>query len=166
MCIILKALKYCLLLTTFISAVAQQVDANNTQNQDLNTNHDLTKLCKEFFIDAAQIEGLELAIFSIDTISHELGHAIALKTLFNVHDPIQIHIGTRTPEETPQIFSLGNMHFYKTIPWKSGLTKSIAVSIKKSRTAYENIDSCIGTAAGGLSAAAFMVRPAGAPSIR
>ncbi|MFH1253829.1 MAG: hypothetical protein V1646_00160 [bacterium] len=134
-----------------------ETDLHENQIQAIDhTKGKLLELCKELFIDAAQIEGLELAIFSIDTISHELGHAIALKTLFDVHDPIKIHIGTRTPEETPQIFSLGNMYFYKTIPWKSGLTKSMAVSIKKSRTAYENIDSCIGTAAGGLSAAAFM----------
>lgn len=174
-CFMLKSLKYYLLLITFFSAIAQPpddvtnsikeselvaetlcLDADSIQNQDSDVTNDLTELCKEFLIDAAQIEGLEVIIFSIATIAHELGHATAAKTLFDVHDPIQIHIGTRTPDKTPKLFSLGNMHFYKTIPLTEGLTKSMGISTKKNREPYENIDSGIRVAAGGLSAATFM----------
>ncbi len=171
----LNVLKYCLLLITFVSAVAQQsddskesienskiiaetlcIDTDNIQAQDLHINNDLTELCKEFFIDVAQIELLDFFIFSTATITHELGHAITLNALFDVHDPVQIHIGTRTPEENPLLFSLGNMHFYKTIPWRNGLTKSMEVSIKKNREIYRNIDSLIRAASGGLSAATML----------
>lgn len=171
----LKTLKYYSLLITFVSVVAQQsdsstdsikeseavaetlcIDANNIQNQNLAPNRDLTELCKEFIIDAAQIEGLELVIFPTATIAHELGHAITAKSLFNVPNTIQIHIGICTPEDTtPRLFSLDNMHFYKTIPWKRGFTK-ISTYTKHGREDYEKIDDCIFTAAGGLSAASFM----------
>lgn len=172
----LKTFKYCLLLTTFISAIAQQpddvtslikesklvaenlcLDADGIQNQDSDVTNDLTDLCKEFFIDIAQIEGLEVIIFSTATIAHELGHATAAKTLFDLRSPIQIHIGTNTPKVTPKLFSLGNMHFYKTIPWIRGRTEyGDKVYIQKSQAAYQNIYSGIRTAAGGVSAAALM----------
>jgi hypothetical protein len=172
----LKTLKYWLLLVIFASATAQQsddsvtlikdsefadetlcIDTDNIQNQD-GSNHALTEkykdLFKELFTDIAQIETLELIVFSIATIIHELGHAAAAKSLFEVRDPIQIHIGTRTPETTPQLFSLGNMHFYKTIPWVRGLT---GFRYKKHGQAALQ-KTCLGffTVAGGLSAAVFM----------
>lgn len=126
----LRVLKHCLFLIFFVSAVAQQpddgtssikdsgpvaealcIDAHDIQNQHSNDDNDLAEKFKEFLIDAAQIESLEFVIFSIATIIHELGHAVSAKSLFDVHDPIQIHIGTYTAEEaTPQLFSLGNMH--------------------------------------------------------
>lgn len=170
----LRVLKHCLFLIFFVSVAAQQsddltnsikesaptaenlyTDVDNIKNQDSNADHALLEKCKELLIDAIQIEALELVVFAIDTITHELGHAIAAKSLFYVRDPIQIHIGTNTPETTPKLFSLGNMHFYKTIPWKKGLTK-IITHTKRGREAYDKIDDCIFTSAGGMSAAAFM----------
>ena len=171
MSIILKTLKYCLLLTIFTSAFAQQSDdlTNSIKKSevvaetlcvDSGINNDLVdkykQLFKELFIDAAQIEGLELAIFSISTIVHELGHATTAKTLFDVRDPIQIHIGTYTAEEaTPRLFSLGNMHFYKTTPWIRGRTEWEAY-IKQEQKYSLKTNLAIEAAAGGLSSAAFM----------
>lgn len=171
----LRALKPCCFLIFFGSAIAQPyddvtnsikesapvaetlcIDTDNIQNQDIVTNHDLNSLCKEFLIDAAQIECMELVMFSIATIVHELGHAIAAKTLFDVHDPIQIHIGTYTAEEaTPLLFSLGNMHFYKTIPWIRGRTEWEAY-VKQEQNSSLKTNLAIEAAAGGLSAAALM----------
>ncbi len=170
----LKTLKYCLLLITFVSIGAQTpddvtssikdaefvdetscADTNLVQNHTSNNNNEFKELCKEFLIDFAQIETLELAIFSMGTITHELGHAASAKSLFYLHKPIQIRIGTRTPETTPKLFSLGkNMHFYKTIPWTRGLTDfGDYVDVKQSKVA---IYPATVTVAGGLSAAAFM----------
>src|ERR1035437_45830 len=101
----LKALKYCLLLITFTSAFPQQSDnftnlmkgldivaetscmnTDNIQNQDSDATNDLTEkykdLLKELCIDIAQIETLELFLFPVATITHELGHAIAAESLF------------------------------------------------------------------------------------
>jgi len=172
----LKTLKYYSLLIAFVSVVAQQptvstssiedtefVDEASCMNDsanhstDSNSSYDLANLCKEFLIDAAQIEGLEVIIFSIATIAHELGHATAAKTLFDLRSPIQIHIGTNTPKVTPKLFSLGNMHFYKTTPWIRGRTEyGDKVYIQKSQAAYQNIYSGIRTSAGGVSAATLM----------
>ncbi len=152
----LKTFKYCLLLIAFVSVVAQQPN-DVTSSTDSNSSYDLANLCREFLIDAAQIEGLEVIIFSIDTIAHELGHATASKTLFDVHDPIKIHIGKCTMEDTtPRLFSLGNMHFYKTIPWQSGITEFGKMYLKRNRLIYENLDLGVETAAGSLFAAALM----------
>lgn len=160
----LKALKHCLLLITFASAVAQKPDHDTGSikyekfvNEALfidGTNYNLTEKCKEFFTDVVHIETLELIVFSVATIIHELGHAVAAKSLFTVRDQIQIHIGTRTPKTTPRFFSLRNMHFYKTIPWVRGLTE---FRYKKyDQGSLEKI--CLGlfTAAGGLATATFM----------
>jgi hypothetical protein len=168
----LNALKYCLLLTTVVSVMAQQsveittpinppeiildVNLNSEQAQDLENHDKLIELGKELLIDATQIEGLEVVIFSIATIIHELGHAVSAKSLFDVHDPIQIHIGTYTAEEaTPRLFSLGNMHFYKTIPWIRGRTEWEAY-VKQERNSYLKTNLAIEAAAGGISAAALM----------
>jgi len=171
----LKALKHCLLLITFVSAVAQQsdeitkpintakitdktvdVNLNSDQDQDSDNNAKLTELCKEFFIDAAQLKLFDYLITSAITIAHELGHATAIKSLFNVHNSVQIHIGTNTPEKIPQLFSLGNMHFYKKFPWKCGLTKSGEISLENNRMAYQKMLRCIARAAGGMSGGTFM----------
>ena len=169
----LRALKSCLFLIFFVSAVAQTssdaIDpikdlefAKKMLNDEIHdleagVNHDLAEKCKELFVDVAQIELLEFFIFPIAIIAHELGHATAAKTLFDVRNPIQIHIGTRTPESTPRLFSLGNMHFYKRIPWRRGLTDyGDNVYIKQNHIAYRYIYSGIRTAAGGMSAASLM----------
>jgi hypothetical protein len=99
------------------------VDLGREQNNDSFISPDLTNWCKEFLIDIAQLYSIEFFISSMATIAHESGHAIAAKSLFDVYDPIQIHIGTTTPESTLILFSLGNMHFYKTIPWNRGQTE-------------------------------------------
>jgi len=174
----LKALKYCLVLTTFISAIAQTPDdmTGTIQNSEIveeaaivdassENNHvkdstcddlDLTKQCKELFIDTAQTELLELVIFAMTLIIHELGHAVSTKLLFDTNDPIEMHIGTRTPETMPRLFSLGNMHFYKTIPWVRGLMTHGKMHAKHKWLAQKKIDRVISFAAGGLSAAALM----------
>lgn len=174
--LMLKTLKFCSVLITFVLVMADRSsyavlnsieDAgfgdeyllNNDDNNSSSDDHlieeckePFIKKCEELFIDVAQIEVLELIIFSISTITHELGHAIATESLFEGHDPMEIHIGTTTPEDDHEWFSLGNMHFYKTMPWIKGITKCRAWG----RADSLNTNLSIMTAAGGLSAAALM----------
>ncbi len=182
----LKRLKYCLLLITFASIGAQApddvtssikdaefvdetlcADTDLVQTQTSNYKNEFKELSKEFLIDVAQIWLLEFLISSIATITHESGHAVAAKALLDVPNPIQIYIGTTTPETMPQrrLFSLDNMHFYNIFPWKRGITRvGRKRSIKQNHDAYENIELSIASAtelsiayvAGGLSTAAFM----------
>ena len=132
------------------------VDLCKEQNNDSFISPDLTDWCKEFIIDIAQICAMEFFISSLATIAHESGHAIAAKSLFDVYDPIQIHIGTFNPNSTSKLFSINNMHFYKNIPWKRGLTISRDLGIKKDRKSYKNIDLGIKSIAGGMSASILM----------
>jgi hypothetical protein len=112
---------------------------------------------KEFFVDLAQIAVLEFFIFSLGTIAHEVGHLIAAQHLLEVrpNEPIYIDIGTITPEKTPLLFSLGNMRFYKDLPWTKGQTWC-PKSVKKGSEAHENLYTGIVTIAGGVSGAAFL----------
>ena len=96
----LKALKYRLLLITFVSSFVQLscCTTNSVKNSDID--NELIEECKELFIDVAQIEFIKGIINSIGVITHELGHVIAAKSLWDIDEPIQIHIGTRTPKKT------------------------------------------------------------------
>ena len=110
----LKTLKFCLvlyLLTTFASAIAQSCNTaaqlggttSSTENatpackESATTIHNLIEKCKELSIDTAQIGILTLVVFAMATITHESGHAIACKYLFDLHNPIHINIGTTNP---------------------------------------------------------------------
>jgi len=174
-CLISKRLKRCLSLVIFllisvepfhsaINSVATLenvedsllADLGREENNNLFISHDLTSWCKEFLIDIAQIYAIEFFISSIATIAHESGHAIAAKSFFDVYDPIQIHIGTINPDSTAKLFSINNMHFYKDIPWKRGLTISRDLGIKTGRESYKNIDLGIKSIAGGMSASILM----------
>jgi hypothetical protein len=161
-----------LFLLFFSSILAQSPeDAESTEtdftNVDLNNldsilkhtsdeKNEVVRLYNEFLIDVAQVEILEVFIISIATIIHEVGHAVVGNILFDVTGPAQIYIGTITPEKDPALFSLGNMHFYKEIPWKKGHVKWRKIRFKKSRAAYKKIDDAILSSAGGLSGASFM----------
>ena len=161
----LKTLKYCFLLMTFVSAIAQSPDCNtnsiensetvSTGNIQEKTSNDIHDLIKDILIDVAEIEALELVVFSMTTIAHELGHAVTAKSLFESRKPIQIHIGTRTPQTTPKLFSLKNMHFYKAMPWTRGLTELNRL-FKQDQPSYNNIGLGTVFSAGGLSGAALM----------
>ena len=174
-CLILKKLIRCLFLATFLLISVKPchnttnsvdtlenvddslfVDLGKEQNNDSFISPDLTDWCKEFIIDIAQICAIEFFISSISTIAHESGHAIAAKSLFDVYDPIQIHIGTINPDSTSKLFSISNMHFYKNIPWKCGLTISRDLGIKTGRESCKNIDLGIKSIAGGMSASILM----------
>lgn len=150
---------------TFVSAIAKIPDYNTNsienseivkigdlQNKISNYNHDFIK---DILIDVAEIEALELVVFSMTTIAHELGHAITAQSLFEPRKPIQMHIGTRTPESTPKFFSLKNMHFYKTIPWIRGVTELNRL-FKEDRPLYNKIGLGIVFSTGGLSGATLM----------
>jgi hypothetical protein len=152
----LMASKYCLLLITFVSIITQAPKAfctnidNNQNNCSSCCSNDPTEICKDLFIDLAQIEILNIIVFSLGTIFHELGHATATKYLFDVRT-VEVHIGTRTPDPKNRLFSLGNMHFYKTIPpWTRGLTTFGEINPKQGRKGCKDTDLAIRKAAGGL----------------
>jgi hypothetical protein len=167
----LKNFNFFLLLITFSSALAQSPENVPLKENDF-TNIDLKKidlienqaseksseikeLCREFLIDVAQVELLGVFIFTIATIAHEFGHVIAGETLFDVSDP-KIHIGEKSAEKIPELFSFWNIHFHKAMPWKKGHVEWKKFRIKKGRKSHKEIDDAILSAAGGLMGATFM----------
>ncbi|MFH1832065.1 MAG: hypothetical protein ABH827_04680 [bacterium] len=74
------------------------------------------EIAQELATDAAQLGLLKLALSTFTTIIHESGHAVTASLLFDLESTPQIHIGTFNPEQdaTNELFSIRNMHFYKS----------------------------------------------------
>lgn len=81
------------------------------------------EIAQELATDAAQLGLLKLALSTFTTIIHESGHAVTASLLFDLESTPQIHIGTFNPEQdaTNELFSIRNMHFYKSL-WTRGIT--------------------------------------------
>jgi hypothetical protein len=131
------------------------IDAEDNKDDNSIARNNLTEQDKFFLIDVLQIECLEIFIFLIATIIHESGHAITTKLLFDTLEPIEMHIGTRTPNYSQRLFSLGIIHFYKIFPWIRGATTPDKLVVRPNRLHYQNIDAITTLAAGGLSVAAL-----------
>ncbi|MFA6263828.1 MAG: hypothetical protein WCW33_05520 [Candidatus Babeliales bacterium] len=142
--------------------VIKQIEALDRYEEQMTkaSNKKLLQKCKELFVDVAQIGILEFFIFSLAVIAHEVGHLIAAQSLLEVrpNEPITVDIGTYTPQETPLLFSWGNIRFYRDLPWTKGQT-SLSPLAKKGSEAFEkyrNFYTGIIIVAGGLSGAAFL----------
>lgn len=152
------------LMTSIALSIPQPPHSTNSINHEFGQEHeikeslennmsidDILHRSKQSGVDAAQLIGLSFIIYGLATITHEWGHAIAATQLFELEGTPQIHIGDVRSATADELFSVGNMHFYKSL-WMQGRTNYGDIRI------HEPINLRRGavTAAGGLCAAAML----------
>jgi hypothetical protein len=149
-------MKHFFLSAVIIFSVLFNCQASEQEDQVAIPEFSITKVCKEFTIDAVELSLSALVVGALATIVHEWGHAIAGPMVFKKTKETQIHIGTSNSSADASLkwFSLGNMHFYKRFPWVDGQTEMWLQGAKHDKWVHEK--KAFYTAAGGVSVAAFL----------